>query len=283
LALIALAHSPLAPGRSPVRTRVRESGADVDRSIVFLHSGWGYEIYPFDRVAPAFASTTRIVIPDRSGYGGSDPIETLPVDFHRRAAVETVAVIDTLALTSPVLWGHSDGAIIALLVALASPARVAGVIVEATHLWKRKPASRAFFQAAIADPDGLGPGVTAILERDHGPRWREVIRLHARAWLRIGDEAASDSEDFYDRRLADVAVPVLVVHGARDPRTEPGELDALTAALGGRAVARTAVIVLPDGGHSPHSERLTTAAVATAGADFCAAIAAQSPAKLRQR
>ena len=30
-----------------------------------------------------------------------------------------------------------------------------------------------------------------------------------------------------------LAVPVLVVHGARDPRTEPGELDALRMALAG--------------------------------------------------
>jgi len=42
------------------------------------------------------------------------------------------------------------------------------------------------------------------------------------------------------------------VHGGRDPRTEPGELDALRRALPGAAFA-----ILPDGGHSPHSERAT--------------------------
>ena len=49
-------------------------------------------------------------------------------------------------------------------------------------------------------------------------------------------------------------MPTLVIHGARDPRTEPGELDALRAALGD-ASARFAI--LPEGGHSPHSERAT--------------------------
>ena len=282
MAHIALAHSPLAPGRSPAQIRVRESGAASDRTVVFLHSGWGYEIYPFDRAASALAARYRVVAPDRSGYGGSGAIRSLPSDFHQSAAVETVAVLDALALQSPILWGHSDGAIIALLVALTSPGRAGGLVVEATHLWKRKPASRAFFDKAIANPDALGDGTVAALERDHGDRWREVIGMHALAWQRIGDEAASATDDFYGGRLPDVSVPVLVVHGARDPRTEPGELEALTAALCGRSNVRTDVLVLPNGGHSPHSERQHAETVAAAGAAFCDTMSAM-PAQESQR
>src|SRR6266487_2327665 len=95
-------------------------------------------------------------------------------------------------------------------------------------------------------PDSLGPGVAKILARDHGDRWRDVIRLHAQAWRRIGDEAAPD-EDFYGGRLDTLAVPVLVVHGARDPRTEPGELDALTSTLRRRSHAKTDVLILEQG------------------------------------
>ena len=94
---------------------------------MFLHGGWGYEIYPFDRQAEELASRFRIVIPDRSGYGGSGVMTTLPADFHHRAAEETRSVIDALGLERPILWGHSDGAIIALLFALAAPERLTGV------------------------------------------------------------------------------------------------------------------------------------------------------------
>jgi pimeloyl-ACP methyl ester carboxylesterase len=62
-------------------------------------------------------------MPDRSGYGQSAAIDALPSDFHRRAADETRAVIEGLGLERPVLWGHSDGAIIALLLARARPGR----------------------------------------------------------------------------------------------------------------------------------------------------------------
>ena len=269
MAHIALAQSPLAPGCSPVRIRVRDTPGSGP-PIVFLHSGWGYGIYPFDRQSAALGGT-RSVAPDRSGYGESTPIDDLPVDFHRRAADETLAVIEALDLERPILWGHSDGAIIALLIGLSAPHRAAGLIVEATHLWKVKPASRAFFDAALADPEALGPGVAAVLARDHGERWRDVIALHAQAWKAIAREARARDEDFYDGRLPELTLPVLVVHGARDPRTEPGELDALTTALRQRDV-RTDVLILPDGGHSPHSERATAESVAVRARAFCSAV-----------
>ena len=176
----------------------------------------------------------------------------LSTDFHRRAMEETRAFIDALGLARPILWGHSDGAIIALLLGLAAPDRIAGAIVEATHYYKDKPSSRAFFEGIIANPQSVGGGVAAVMTRDHGERWLALVDLHSRTWLRISEEAASPIEDFYDGRLPNLQVPVLVVHGAKDPRTEPGELDALRSSL-----RRAEFAVLPDGGHSPHSERAT--------------------------
>ena len=241
---------------SPVRIHYREAGDGPP--IVFLHSGWGHAIYPFDRQSDPLSLHHRVVIPDRSGYGQSTPIASLPADFHHRAVEETRSVLDTLGLERPVVWGHSDGAVIALLLALAAPDRIAAAVVEATHLFKKKPRSRAFFASLIANPQALGPATSSTLARDHGPDWPRVIERHSRAWRQIADEAASNSEDFYDGRLGEMAVPVLMIHGARDPRTEPGEIDALRRALEQRPGGpRRQVIVLPDGGHSPHSERTT--------------------------
>jgi pimeloyl-ACP methyl ester carboxylesterase len=268
--------SPLAPGITPVRIRYRDAG--VGTPLVLLHGGWGYEIYPFGRQIDALTGGQRIVIPDRSGYGGSLPIHDLAPDFHQRAAQETRAVIDALDLSRPMLWGHSDGAIVALLLALADPGRVAGVIVEATHFYKRKPGSRAFFEAIAADPASVGARAADVMANDHGEGWRQIVVLHSRAWLRIGSEARSPAEDFYGGRLSELQIPVLVVHGVKDPRTEPGELDALRAALSmpgaadpaGRpdAGARRAFAIFEEGGHSPHSERATADAVTDAAVEF---------------
>jgi pimeloyl-ACP methyl ester carboxylesterase len=241
---------------------------------VLLHGGWGYDIYPFDRQIAALDAAHRIVAPDRTGYGGSSAIDDLPADFHQRAAEETICVLDALGLDKPVLWGHSDGAIIALRIGLMAPARIAGVIAEATHFFRRKPASRPFFETMSGEPEQLGERVATVLARDHGEKWRALIRMNGAAWLKIAELGG----DLYDGRLGALSVPTLVIHGARDPRTEPGELDALRRALEGSGLpaAPAHVIVLPDGGHSPHSERATSDEVTRIATQWIAARAAVS-------
>ena len=224
-----LPSSALAPGVSPVRVHYRDAGAG--RPIVILHGGWGYGIYPFDRQIAALGATHRIVAPDRTGYGGSGRVVRQETDFHHRAAAETFAVIDALGLERPVVWGHSDGAVIALLMGLSNPGRLGGLIVEAAHFFRRKPASREFFDTMMRDPDRLGERVTSVLASEHGDGWRDLIRTNGDAWLRIADDPSAAADDLYGGRLADLRVPTLVIHGARDPRTEPGELEAIREAL----------------------------------------------------
>lgn len=267
---VELPASLLAPGVTPVRVHYRDVGAG--RPIVILHGGWGYEIYPFDLQIAALAPDHRMVIPDRTGYGGSGRLDRQEVDFHQRAAAETFAVIAALGLERPVLWGHSDGAVIALLMAIAAPERLGGVIAEATHFFRSKPASREFFDTMMANPDLLGERVAAVLACEHGEGWRDLIRTNGIAWRRIADERSSPDDDLYGGRLAAPRVPTLLVHGARDPRTEPGELDALRAALGRRGVGsrvdQARFEILAEGGHSPHSERATAGEVTRLAAAF---------------
>jgi 3-oxoadipate enol-lactonase len=244
MADVLLDSSPLAPGRSPVRIHYRDAGDGPP--IVILHGGWGYDAYPFDRQIAALASRHRIVIPDRTGYGRSEPIDMLAIDFHQSAAEETLAVIEALQLDRPILWGHSDGAIVALLIGLQAPDRIAGAIVEATHYFRHKPASRPFFEAIVAKPRA------------------PFLDVHSRTWIRIVDESGR-GDDFYGGRLSALRVPVLLVHGGRDPRTEPGEFEALSAAL---QTVQSRTLLLSEGGHSPHSEPANAAQVTAAAVSF---------------
>jgi pimeloyl-ACP methyl ester carboxylesterase len=120
----------------------------------------------------------------------------------------------------------------------------------------------------MGNPDDLGERVTAVLERDHGVRWRDLIRTNGEAWLRIASDPSAPGADLYGGRLGQLRVPTLVIHGARDPRTEPGELEAMRAALIGGDDGSTRFRILAEGGHSPHSERATAEEVTRIAFEF---------------
>src|SRR5262245_55263908 len=137
-------------------------------------------------MAEVLSDRFRILIPDRTGYGQSTPIEAMPADFHSRAAVETARFLDALGIERAILWGHSDGAVIAALLGLSAPARCHALILEAFHLTRNKASSVDFFRRMIEDPNQLGERTREALIRDHGPaRWRRVLEMNGRAWLEI--------------------------------------------------------------------------------------------------
>lgn len=247
--------------------------------LCFLHGGWGYDIYPLDRQQSAIENL-QVIIPDRSGYGGSTKPAVFSIDFHRRAAEETLRCLDALGVDKCIFWGHSDGAVIAVWLGLTAPDRCGGLILEAVHYFRDKPGSRAFFEAMALAPNSFGTGVAQVLANEHGePYWRQLLRSEGQAWLDLARSAGPQREpqlsvlgwgdgcrDLYDGRLSELRVPTLIVHGARDPRAEPGELDAVRSELslqqakdGLDPAPASCIHIIENGGHSPHSEEASAA------------------------
>jgi pimeloyl-ACP methyl ester carboxylesterase len=244
-----LVHSPHAQDLSPITIYYREFGRG--RPLVFLHGGWGYGVYPFDQQIEAFQSDYRILIPDRSGYGQSTRVPgEMPLDFHRRAARETIAFLDALGIGGAVFWGHSDGAVISAMIGLEAPERCECLILEAFHLLRRKPGSRSFFERFAARPEDLGEETKKLLAQDHGEeQWPTVLRRNCTAWFRIADQVKRPDEDLYDGRLREITVPTLFLHGSLDPRTEPGEMERVC-----KEMPQATMRFVSNGKHSPHSE-----------------------------
>lgn len=232
--------------------------------LLFLHGGWGYEVYPFDQQIKEFSSRFQILIPDRTGYGRSHRVDSLPADFHARAAVESAAFLDALDIDRCVLWGHSDGAVIAAMMGLAAPKRYAGILLEAFHYYRLKPRSLPFFAGGFDDTTKLSERITGILAHDHGPEdWPEVLRNGANAWLEIARRTRDPQDDLYDGRLNELIAPTILIHGSDDPRTEPDELDRIR-----RALPHTPINIIEGGAHAPHSERDVVDQVNSAAAAF---------------
>ncbi len=250
--------SPMAPSRSPAGILVRQAGAGP--AVVLLHGGWGWEAYPFDMAA--VARRHQVIAPDRVGYGGSGRLPDLPRGFHRAMAEETLLVMDALGIQQAALWGHSDGAVIAAWMGFLAPGRIRALVLEALHFFALKLSSEAFFRAAVEAPGRFGPAVVEALRRDHGEDWPEVVAAGGRAWLSIIEEGRAGLADLYQGRFGELRAPTLLLHGSRDPRTEPGELEAARRALPAAQVA------LLDSGHCPHASDRTAAEATRLAVEF---------------
>jgi pimeloyl-ACP methyl ester carboxylesterase len=246
---VSLPFSPLVPGVSPVEIYYREEGHG--EPLVLLHGGWGYGLNPFNRQLEKLRDEFRVIAPDRSGYGGSTRLNSgFSIDFHYRAAAETLSFLDALGIEQAFFWGHSDGAVIAAIIGFTAPERVRGLILEAFHYYRMKPSSREFFEALASQPEALGAELCGRFALEFGEKnWRELITSHAKVWSEIALKNSGPEDDLYGGRLNEVPAPALFVHGRLDPRTEPGELEAVTAQL-----PQAEIQLLDFAGHSPHSE-----------------------------
>jgi pimeloyl-ACP methyl ester carboxylesterase len=218
--------------------------------LLFLHGGWGYGMYPFDVQIEAMQSRFRILIPDRTGYGKSCRRETFPRGFHEIAAEEMREFLKHRDVQKCVLWGHSDGAITAVRMALAEPERFPAIVLEAIHYDRCKPSSRGFFETAATNPRKFGSAIAAAMAKEHGEDyWEHLMRVHGQAWLEILETCQVPERDLFSGKISELKVPALLIHGSQDPRTEPNELNQLQ-----QACPSLKLHLIPNAGHSPHSE-----------------------------
>jgi pimeloyl-ACP methyl ester carboxylesterase len=214
-------------------------------AIVFLHEGLGsraaWRGFPA-RVAGATGLSALVY--SRAGYGGSGPRPApWPTTFMHDEARRLPALLARLDVRRPILYGHSDGASIAILHAADHPDDVAALVLEAPHVFVE--------EETVSRIRWLRDGYAASGFRE---RWRRTQGGHAdatfAAWTDVWLSAAFRGWSIRDR-LAAVRAPVLVVQGTGD---EYGTL-AQVAALRDGVVGPVRTLVLPSCGHSPHRER----------------------------
>jgi 2-succinyl-6-hydroxy-2,4-cyclohexadiene-1-carboxylate synthase len=224
--------------------------------IVFLH-GFTHTGASWGPVVDALGERYRVLAPDIPGHGSASGREPVTLE----------AVIDDL-MALPVagrftLVGYSMGGRIALHVALASPARVERLVLIGASPGLADPIERA---ARRAEDERLAQEIERSGIEEFARRWartpvlagvpREVAatahadRLRstpaglARALRGLGTGTLPSLWE----RLGELAMPVTLVVGERDPKFH--ELAERIAA----AVIDAAVVVVPGAGHAVHLE-----------------------------
>lgn len=214
--------------------------------VVFLHEGLGSARQWKDFPARLAAMTgCGFLVYSRWGYGGSDPRpRPWPMGFlEDEAAVVLPALLESAAITQPVLFGHSDGATIALMYAAAFPGGARGVISEAAHVMLEEIGVQGITRARERFLHG---DLRARLHRQHGDHVEDTVLGWTENWLR------PECRDWDIReRLRAVRCPVLVIQGRDD---DFGTLDQVGAIVTHVSGPRE-TLVLDDCGHIPHREK----------------------------
>lgn len=216
--------------------------------IVMLHEGLGSVSLWKDFPALLAAATgARVIAYSRFGYGESDapPQPYGALEMHRREALEVLPeVLRQLKIDRPLLFGHSDGASIALIYAGEVPQRIAGLVVMAPHVFVE--------EMCIAS---IGAAKQAYLTTDLRQRLGRYHRDPDRAfwlWNNLWLDPAFRAWNI-ERHLSAITCAVLAIQGHQDEYGTMAQLDGLA-----RAIPRAELLKLDQCRHSPHRDQPET-------------------------
>lgn len=229
--------------------------------LVFLHDALGSISLWRDLPERLCASLGRTGLAfDRLGFGRSDPRLAPPgPDFLSVEATRILPeVLRQAEVSRPVLFGHSDGASIALLFAGALPEVPAAVVSVAAHVFVEEETLAGI---AAATRDWETTDLPVRLGRHHGEKTEAVFRAWSGSWFHPGFRTFSAAE-----ALRAIRCPVLAIQGGADEYGTPAQLEAIASSAGGPV--RT--LLLPGLGHFPHREEPESVVAETARflADF---------------
>ena len=222
---------------------LRHDGDPSRPALVLLHEGLG-SVSLWRDLPQQLAQRTgcTVVAYSRYGYGRSDVLDSArePGYMHDEAEVVLPALLAQLGIERPILFGHSDGASIALIFAGTHQTEVRALVLEAPHVFVEdvSVASIAAAKSAFATTD-----LPAKLARHHADAavtfagWNDI-------WL---DPRFRDWN--IEAYASGVSCPVLLIQGEADEYGSTEQIEAIVARTGGAEV-----LMVPGAAHSPHRD-----------------------------
>ncbi|CAN7445870.1 alpha/beta hydrolase [Phyllobacterium sp. LjRoot231] len=200
--------------------------------VILLHGGlghsgnWGYQ------VPMLVGSGYRAVLIDSRGHGRSTR-DLRPFTYELMAS-DVLAVMDALHLDKAAVVGWSDGACIALILAMKAPARIAGV----------------FFFGCNMDPSGTKEIMPSpVIDRCFSRHAKDYAQLSAtpdqfKAFVEAVSLMMKTEPNYSAPDMADIHAPVAIVQSERDEFIKPEHAEYLA-----RSIPGAELILLPGVSH----------------------------------
>lgn len=207
--------------------------------LVLLHGFTGSSgdwVHLFD--LEALARDHRLILPDLRGHGRSDnPLGTIT---HRQCALDVAALLDHLGIGRFKALGVSLGGNTLLHMATRDPGRVEAMVLVGSPSYF--PAQARAIMAAMTEETRTEEEWRSMRERHlHGDDQIRALWRQANAF-----KDSYDDMNFTPPLLSRIEARTLIVNGDRDP-LYPVEIFVEMY----RAIPRSSLWILPDGGHAP--------------------------------
>ena len=215
---------------------------NADDCIVLLHEALGsihsWGTFPADL---AIASKTNVLTYSRRGHGRSaGPLaRRTPERFSEEARSLLPRLLTHFGVTNPILYGHSEGAVLAINYASANPS-VQGIILECPYLVKQSFTGTRLQRLL---PDYQGSALQRLLSRHHEHPDEVFYSWVNWASTETGPAAVFDG-------VVPLSTPTLVLQGADDSLGNPSHIEVVS-----QVAESYRYQLLADGGHFLHRDQ----------------------------
>jgi pimeloyl-ACP methyl ester carboxylesterase len=173
--------------------------------------------------------------------------------MHHEALDVLPRLLDAFRVRRLVLYGHSDGASIALISSGSGAVSPAALVLQAPHVFVEDLTVTNI--AALRTPYKSGDLRQRLLKH-HGSNTDPLFEAWTRVWL---------NKEFRRWNIEDtlpaIACPTLIIQGRDDEYGTLRQVEAVAAGVAGRAET----LLLDECGHSPHIDRASEVITAAAG------------------
>ena len=217
-------------------------------TMIFLHDSWGcVRLWgDFPKKVSEIAGLNALLY-DRRGYGKSSDfaVTERTEQYLHDEAHELIRVMDAYNIDNAVIYGHSDGATIALIAAALYPSRVKGLLLEGSHSFIEESGKAAVLATRERAKEN---NLLTSLEKYHGSKTPKLFRLWHETWL----------SDFFSKWtivpiLNRISCPVLAFQGESD---EFGTIEQLNV-LKKEISTDVTIVEIRNAAHTPRKEAET--------------------------
>lgn len=231
----------------PLRdTLIHYEEAGVGAPLLLLHGGLGTALLHYRREIPFYAEAGyRVIAPDMRGYGQSSPPREYPPGFYQRDAADMAGLLDVLNVAPAHVLGWSDGAIVALVLAVQRPD-----LVRSLALWGGEACVLEEERAnwpLLADPSTWPSRAVERFIEAQGPlNWPGILQMMLDGYNALLDAGG----EVIAQRLGEIRCPVLIAHGEEDDVVPVVHAHTLKA-----GISHAELHLFPGVGHALHRER----------------------------